>query len=266
MTKIRTALRYAWRLALGVLVLYAVPWLAGAASAATGTLPPAPPPDAILAYVAAYGPIVGALTVAYVAARWLLTKNESTHWIAQGRTLAAITTVIGVAGTALQAFTSGTPWSGVVVTAVLGLLHLADATVTPAAVQKQSQAGFARLGLLAAIAGVGLTVVSVSGCAASQRETTIKTALVTVDSARDGFLAYDRAHEQQLVAEAVNADDARARLAVYQAKRAKVDPLFAIAYRSMAAAQLLNDDPSITSMQAAIVSLLDALKPFLGGK
>ncbi len=117
--------------------------------------------------------------------------------------------------------------------------------------------GFAGLMCLAVVAG---------GCAGSQREDTIRAALISVDSARDGFLAYDRAHEQQLVAEAVSADDAQAKLKAYQAKRAKVDPLFTGAYHGIAAAELLNTDQSLTSMQAAIAQLIDALKPFLGSK
>jgi hypothetical protein len=244
-------------------VLYTVPWLVGAATAATAGLPPSPPPDALLAYVQANGAIVGGVTVAYVAARWLLQRNESTHWIAQGRALAAIAAITGVAGTALLALTNGTPWSGVLVTAVLGLLHLADATVTPAPVAKQSQAGFARIGLLVAIATVGWLTI---GCGATQRTDTIKAAFVTVDGARDGFLAYDHAHEQQLVAQSVSPDDAHAKLSAYQAKRAVVDPLFGAAYRGIAAAQILDDDTSLTGMQAAIAQLFAALKPLLGGK
>src|SRR5678816_4448095 len=108
--KIRSAFSFALRAFLGGLALYTVPWLIGAAHAATGdaTVPP-PTPDALLAYVQNYGWIIGCLTVAYLVARWLLKKNESTHRIAQGRALAVVTTIVGVAGTALQAYTSGTP-------------------------------------------------------------------------------------------------------------------------------------------------------------
>jgi hypothetical protein len=126
--KIRSAFSFALRAVLGGLALYTVPWLIGAAHAASGDAPvPPPTPDALMAYVQAYGWIVGCLTVAYLAAKWLLKKNEVTHWIAQGRALAVVTTLVGVGGTALQAYTAGTPWSGVIATAVLGLLHLADA-------------------------------------------------------------------------------------------------------------------------------------------
>lgn len=126
--KLRSTLSFALHVGLAAVALYTVPWLIGAASAATGDAPvPPPTPDALMAYVQAYGWLVGLLTVAYLGVKWLLKKNESTHWLAQGRALAVVTMIVGVAGTALQAYTSGTPWSGVLATAVLGLLHLADA-------------------------------------------------------------------------------------------------------------------------------------------
>lgn len=169
-------LRYAARLALhglvGAAVLMTIPWLIGAARAATGDAPVVPPPtpDAIIAYVQAYGWIIGALTVVYVGGKWLLEKNQSTHWIAQGRALAMLTTVVGVGGTALQAWTSGTPWSGVLATAVLGLLHLADAQ-GPA---RNPQAGMVGGNMMAGLGILGAIVMVVGGlfgwaCTAAQR-------------------------------------------------------------------------------------------------
>lgn len=129
MNRLRPILAFAARVAIIAIAVITITWRAGAALAATGDAPAVPPPtpDALMAYIQSYGWIVGLLTTAYLAAKWLLKRNESTHWLAQGRALAIVTTVVGVAGTALQAYTSGTPWSGVLATAVLGLLHLADA-------------------------------------------------------------------------------------------------------------------------------------------
>jgi hypothetical protein len=120
-------------------------------------------------------------------------------------------------------------------------------------------------------------VAALAGCGASQRETTIRAALVTVDSARDGFLAYDRAHEMSMTAHcdpavetkeqcATKVAASNAALAAYQVKRAKVDPLFSAAYRWLAAAKILDDDQSLVGMQSAIAQLLASLQPFLGGK
>lgn len=132
--KIRPFIRFCAHATIAALVVTTVPWVIGAARAATGdaVIPP-PTPDAIAAYLTAYGPIVGVLTVAYVLAGWALRKWASSHWLAQGKRLAWATALVGIGGTALKSFVSGTPVSGVVATAVLGFLHIADAQVTPAA-------------------------------------------------------------------------------------------------------------------------------------
>lgn len=271
MIRLRSAIDFSLAVLVAASALYSLPFLVSAAHAGVDPLPVATTSvDAVLAIAQTYGALWGGVTLAYAAVRWLLSRNDSTHWLAQGRTLATITMLVGTAGSALQAHFAGTPWSGVIATAVLGVVHLADSSVTPApgSAVKTAQAGFARLSMLVMIGGVGLAIAMVFGasCAASQRGDTIKAALVTVDGARDGFLAYDRAHEQQLVAESTSPEDAHAKLAAYQAKRARVDPLFGAAYRGIAAAELLNDDTSLTGMQAAIAQLFEALKPLLGGK
>ena len=273
MTRLRSVIDFSLAVLVAASALYSLPFLVSAAHAGVDPVPVATTSvDAVLAIAQTYGALWGGVTLAYALVRWLLARNAEKNWLAQGRTLATITMLVGTAGSALQAHFAGTPWSGVIATAVLGVVHLADSNVTPTPTAKTSQAGFARLGLLALLAGAGVwitlmfSVPVVAGCAASQRGDTIKAALVTVDGARDGFLAYDRAHEQQLVAESTSPEDAHAKLAAYQAKRAQVDPLFGAAYRGIAAAQILNDDTSLTGMQAAIAQLFAALKPLLGGK
>lgn len=130
--KIRSLLRFALHVVAMTCVLY-IPWFLGAARAAAGdAVVPPPTPDAIASYLTAYGPIVGGITLVYLVAGYLLRTYKGSAWLSQGKRLASATVILGVAGTALQAFVSGTPVSGVIATAVLGLLHLADAQVTPA--------------------------------------------------------------------------------------------------------------------------------------
>jgi len=275
MKSLRFAIRLAMHCVAGAMVLITVPWMIGVARAAAGDAPAVPPPtpDAIASYLAVHGPFVGVVTLAYVLVGYLLRLNASTHWVAQGKRLAWITAGVGVAGTALQAYTGGTPVSGVVVTAVLGLLHIADAQVTP---PRSSQAGYSRIQVMLLLAGAGIALAATMGCGASQRETTIRSALIAADSARDGFLAYDRAHELGLTAHcdpAVETKDqcaakvaaSGAALASYQAQRAKLDPLFALVYRAIAAAWIADDDQSLASMQAALGQLIAGVKPFIAG-
>lgn len=115
--------------------------------------------------------------------------------------------------------------------------------------------------LLACVVAIAATY----GCAASARETAIKSSLVSVDAARDGFLAYDRIHELDLVAKSTSADDAKAQLAAYQAKRARLDALFVAAYHGMAAAELLSTDQSLASMQAAVAQVIEGVKALTTG-
>lgn len=115
------------------------------------------------------------------------------------------------------------------------------------------------------------------GCGASARQSAIKAAYVATNSARDGFLAANHEHEASLTAHCDPAKETReqceskvaasnAVLAAYQVKRAKVEPLFTVAYKTMAAAQILDDDPSIAGMQAAVAQLFSALGTLMGGK
>lgn len=101
-------------------------------------------------------------------------------------------------------------------------------------------------------------------CTNTQRQTTLKTTLVTVDAARDAFAAFDTTIEQSIVAQATSVADGEAKLAAYRADRTKIRTYFATAYHAIAAAAIANDDQSITSMQAAVAQLIAAVTPYLG--
>lgn len=267
MTRFRSALRFVLHWGLASIVLYTVPWLVGAAAAATAGLPPAPPPDALLAYVQANGVVVAGVTVAYVAARWLLQRNDSTHWIAKGRVLAAIAAATGVAGTALLALTNGTPWSGVLVTAVLGLLHLVDST-GPAPVAKQGQGGFARVGLLVAIALVGALTLS-TGCAGSTqatRQTTLSTATVVATTMLKTVESYDKVAGDAIVAGATTAASGQASLVVLRARVRKCLTTIGAAIDAISTAKTVNDDTSLAGVQKALNEIISDVTDLTGGK
>lgn len=79
--------------------------------------------------VETYGPVWGGMALAFALASTLLKRNESTHWIARGRTLAIIVAAVGTGTAALTAKFAGTPWPGVLVTAVVSLFKLLQPTV-----------------------------------------------------------------------------------------------------------------------------------------
>ena len=89
--------------------------------------------DALLSIALTYGPLWGGMAIAFGLLSTLLQRNQSTHWIAQGRTLALITAAVGLGIAALQAHFGGAPWGGVVMTLVLGIFKLIDPTTVPAA-------------------------------------------------------------------------------------------------------------------------------------
>lgn len=98
-------------------------------------------------------------------------------------------------------------------------------------------------------------------CGASARQHTISAALVAADASRDAFVAFDAAHQQQLVATAASLDDGRQRLEAYRKQRDPIVQGFAMAYRAIATAAILTDDPtSIPNMIRAASMLRDALK------
>ena len=115
--------------------------------------------------------------------------------------------------------------------------------------------------LLLAIGGA----VALPACGASQRETTIKTALVTVDTARDSFVAFDASEQSMIVNKATSLDDGKAQLATYRDRRVKIVEAFTVAYRAIAAAATINDDPSIAGLSAALAQLLAAVTTITGG-
>jgi hypothetical protein len=87
--------------------------------------------DTLLSIALTYGPLWGGMAIGFGLLSTLLKRNESTHWIAQGRTLAVITAAVGLGIAALQAHFGGAPWSGVLMTLVLGIFKLIDPTTVP---------------------------------------------------------------------------------------------------------------------------------------
>jgi hypothetical protein len=82
--------------------------------------------DALWNLVAVYGWTWGAMAVVFSVLRDVLRRNESTHWIAQGRALAVLTATVGIGITAIQAHFQGAPWAGVVITGILAAFKLID--------------------------------------------------------------------------------------------------------------------------------------------
>lgn len=103
------------------------------------------------------------------------------------------------------------------------------------------------------------------GCAASQRESTIKAAMVTVDASRSAYLTYDQHAQADIVAKATSLDDGKAKLEAYRMNREKLVKALTVAYQAIATAAQLNDEPSIAGMQKAIGDVLAIAHTLTGG-
>jgi hypothetical protein len=90
--------------------------------------------------------------------------------------------------------------------------------------------------------------------AVQQRQTTITTALISVNAAESAFLAWDGQHQLDLVKSALNKDDADEKLKAYRAQRAKFNLVMKAAYAALGVAAQVNDDHSVAGMvQAAAI-------------
>ncbi len=119
----------------------------------------------------------------------------------------------------------------------------------------------ARLLAVLAVLALGLAA-ALAGCGASQRQTTIKAALVTVDAARAAFVAYDSGRQSEIVASATSLEEGRAKLAAYRATRSKIETAFATCYRAIAVAAELNDEPSVAAAAASMAAVQAAVAEF----
>jgi hypothetical protein len=114
-----------------------------------------------------------------------------------------------------------------------------------------------------------LVVIAVSalGCGASARQKTLATTLVALDGASSTLVAYDQQHQAAIVAGATSLEDGKAKLAAWRADRTKIVDALAAAYRALALAATLNDDPkSLTNLAAAAAIVMAEVTALKGPK
>lgn len=100
---------------------------------------------------------------------------------------------------------------------------------------------------------VWVFLLALSACGASQREKDIHTTLTALDVGAAAFVSYDGKHQMDIVGHAANREDGEAKLKEYRAKREKVTGAFMAAFRAVAVAATVNDDPSFSGMLEAAV-------------
>lgn len=84
------------------------------------------------------------------------------------------------------------------------------------------------------------------------RRKTVAGAFRGVNAARDGFVAWDLARQDQIIAAATSKDDGEAKLKSYREHRHTVELAFEVAYRGLALAAL---EPTIANLDKAITEV-----------
>lgn len=104
-----------------------------------------------------------------------------------------------------------------------------------------------------------------ASCTSSQRADTIHAAVISVDAARDGFVAWDRDHQQSLIDQSTSRDIGLKALASYRDQRQPIMDTFEVAYRALALAATQTDDPSLKAALSSAGDIVDAVKKLMGG-
>lgn len=102
--------------------------------------------------------------------------------------------------------------------------------------------------------------IALTACAASSRQTAIQTAFNTTLAIGPAFEAFDGPHELQLVSASTSKADSDAKLAAWQAERAKARAALLAATQLEVAAALANDDTTLATMASAVSALVAELK------
>ena len=105
------------RARLALLALFALPGVAAADASGTATAAV----DGGWDLVSQYGPLWGGALLVQGLVGSFLRRNAAGHWLAQGRSLAAITASSMVLGAVLSWHIGGAPFSGVIVTAIMAI-------------------------------------------------------------------------------------------------------------------------------------------------
>lgn len=110
-----------------------------------------------------------------------------------------------------------------------------------------------------------LLFVSSVSCTQQDRANTLRASLTAVNTAKAGFIAWDRRHQMQIVDASKTREEAESALFAYRARRTPVVEGFEVAYRALAVAATQTDEPSLRGALATAADLVDAVRRLIGG-
>lgn len=116
---------------------------------------------------------------------------------------------------------------------------------------------------VAAILLVGALTL-VMGCGPNARQKALKTSLVSMNAARDGFTQWDKQKQAVIVADAKTLDEGKKALADHRSKRVPVVEAFTVAYSALALAALDDNAARLLEAVGAVKSVYDLIKTLTG--
>ena len=112
---------------------------------------------------------------------------------------------------------------------------------------------------------LSLVFVLLSACPGpDSKQKALQTSLTALNAARDGFLAWDKNHQQKIVDEATSMEQGKAALAAYRSKREPVVQGFVVAYSALAVAALERSAAMILEAALAAKEVYSLVKMLTG--
>jgi hypothetical protein len=99
-----------------------------------------------------------------------------------------------------------------------------------------------------------ILAIAVISAACSNHQAGLRDSLATLNAARDGFIAWDDAHQADLVRRATSLEQGKADLLRYRTEREKIVGAFELAYKVIATAAL---DPTVENLGIVLADLMD---------
>jgi hypothetical protein len=105
-----------------------------------------------------------------------------------------------------------------------------------------------------------LLTLTLGACGASSRERALRSSLASVNTAQQGFLAWDKTHQDQIVQHATSLEGGTVAIQIYRARREAISLAFEVAYKAIAVAALEATEANATAAIMAVADLYVAIK------
>jgi len=110
-----------------------------------------------------------------------------------------------------------------------------------------------------------LILVFLVGCGGdASKQKALKTSLVALNAAREGFVTWDEHHQAQIVADSTSLEQGQAALKDYRDKRAPIVEGFTVAYSALAAAALEPSVEMLVEASKAAMAVYQLIKDLTG--